>query len=141
MFLDCYSENDPCSFPLSSRLIQEKTKLGRNARMLAVQSFERNKADQVRLFEFVRKKKNLFFLSFIKTLNAGLWYRALMQVILVEVYGLTSGLEDIKLGKLNRKPLTFEEYVWKALEKLKLDKTKVYPSLASECECFFFMFD
>jgi hypothetical protein len=61
MFLDCFSENDPCTFPLSSRLIQEKTKLGRNARMLAVQSFERNKADQVRLFEFVRKKKDSFF--------------------------------------------------------------------------------
>ncbi|CAF4350280.1 unnamed protein product, partial [Adineta steineri] len=58
------------------------------------------------------------------TLNAGLWYRALMQVILVEVYQLASALEDIKLGKINRKPLTFEEYVWKALGKLKLDKTK-----------------
>lgn len=45
--LDFCSENDPCSFPLSHRLIQEKAKLGRNARMLAVQSFERNKADQV----------------------------------------------------------------------------------------------
>ncbi len=70
--------------------------------MLAVQSFERNKVDQ--------------------TLNAGLWYRALLQIILVEIYELKN---DIKLGKLMRKPLTFEEYVWKALEKLKLDKTKV----------------
>lgn len=52
IFLDCYNENDPCSFPLSRRLIQEKTKLGRNARMLAVQSFERNKADQVRFVKF-----------------------------------------------------------------------------------------
>jgi hypothetical protein len=42
-------EDDPCSFPLSQRLIHEKCKLGRNARMLAVQSFERNKVDQVRL--------------------------------------------------------------------------------------------
>ena len=58
-------------------------------------------------------------------MNAGLWYRSLMQVILMEVYGLTTGLEDIKLGKINRRPLTFEGYVWKALEKLKLDKTKV----------------
>ncbi|CAF1004027.1 unnamed protein product [Adineta ricciae] len=99
------SENDPCSFPLSHQLIKEKTKLGRNARMLAVQSFERNKEDE--------------------TLNAGLWYRSLMQVILMEVYGLTTGLEDIKLGKINRRPLTFEGYVWKALEKLKLDKTKI----------------
>lgn len=41
-------ENDPCSFPLSRKLIQNQTKLGRNARMLAVQSYERNKADQVR---------------------------------------------------------------------------------------------
>jgi hypothetical protein len=48
-----------------------------------------------------------------------------MQILLVEVYELTTGLEDIKLGKLTKKALTFEEYVWKALEKLKLDKTKV----------------
>ena len=48
-----------------------------------------------------------------------------MQVLLVEVYGINTGLEDIKLGKLTKKSLTFEEYVWKALEKLKLDKTKV----------------
>ncbi|CAF4557920.1 unnamed protein product, partial [Rotaria magnacalcarata] len=58
--------------------------------MLAVQSFERNKADQ--------------------TLNAGLWYRALMQVLLVEIYGLATGLQDIKLGKLTKKSMTFEEY-------------------------------
>ncbi|CAF1176836.1 unnamed protein product [Adineta steineri] len=111
-FTKLSSENDPCSFPLSYRLIQEKTKLGRNARMLAVQSFERNKADQ--------------------TLNAGLWYRALMQVILVEVYQLASALEDIKLGKINRKPLTFEEYVWKALGKLKLDKTKITSDIIND---------
>ncbi|CAF2043682.1 unnamed protein product [Rotaria magnacalcarata] len=104
-FTNYYSENDPCSFPLSHRLIQEKAKLGRNARMLAVQSFERNKADQ--------------------TLNAGLWYRALMQVLLVEIYGLATGLQDIKLGKLTKKSMTFEEYVWKAVDKLKLDKTKI----------------
>ncbi len=48
-----------------------------------------------------------------------------MQVILVEIYELKTSLEDIKLGKLMKKSLTFEEYVWKALEKLKLDKTKV----------------
>jgi len=48
-----------------------------------------------------------------------------MQVILIEIYELKSNLEDIKLGKLMRKSLTFEEYVWKALEKLKLDKTKI----------------
>ncbi|CAF1503057.1 unnamed protein product [Rotaria sp. Silwood1] len=105
-------ETDPCSFPLSHRLIQEKTKLGRNARMLAVQSFERNKADH--------------------TLNAGLWYRALMQVILIEVYGLTTDLQDIKLGKLTKKSLTFEEYVWKALDKLKLDKTKITSSMIND---------
>jgi hypothetical protein len=54
-FTSMCSKNDPCSFPLSHRLIQEKTKLGRNARMLAVQSFERNKADQVIYTFFVRK--------------------------------------------------------------------------------------
>jgi hypothetical protein len=48
-----------------------------------------------------------------------------MQVILIEIYELKSNLEDIKLGKLMKKSLTFEEYVWKALEKLKLDKTKI----------------
>jgi hypothetical protein len=48
-----------------------------------------------------------------------------MQVILVEIYELKAGLEDIKLGKIAKKSLTFEAYVWKALEKLKLDKTKV----------------
>lgn len=41
------SEDDPASFPLSRRLMDEKMKLGRNARMLAVQSLERNRADQV----------------------------------------------------------------------------------------------
>jgi hypothetical protein len=46
-------------------------------------------------------------------------------VILVEIYQSTISLEDIKLGKLMKKSLTFEEYVWKALEKLKLDRTKV----------------
>jgi hypothetical protein len=48
-----------------------------------------------------------------------------MQVILIEVYQLTTGLEDIKLGKITKKSFTFEDYVWRALEKLKLDKTKV----------------
>ncbi|CAF5206813.1 unnamed protein product [Rotaria magnacalcarata] len=72
--------------------------------MLAAQSFERNKADQ--------------------TLNAGLWYRALMQV-LVKIYELTTGLQDIKLGKFIKESMTFEEYARKALGKLKLDKTKV----------------
>ncbi|CAF3728964.1 unnamed protein product [Rotaria socialis] len=104
-FTNYCAENDPCSFPLSHRLIEEKTKLGENARMLAVQSFERNKADQ--------------------TLNAGLWYRALMQVLLVEVYGLITGLQDIELGKLTKKFVIFEEYVWKAVDELKSDKTKV----------------
>ena len=80
--------------------------------MLAVQSFERNKADQ--------------------TLNAGLWFRALLQVILVEIYQLKNDLEDIKLGKLMRKPLTFEEYVWKALGKLKLDKTKITSDMIND---------
>jgi len=47
-FTNQCSENNPCSFPLSHRLIKDQTKLGRNARMLAVQSFERNQADQVR---------------------------------------------------------------------------------------------
>ncbi|CAF4240284.1 unnamed protein product, partial [Rotaria sordida] len=47
-----------------------------------------------------------------------------MQLILIEIYELTTGLQDIKLGKLTKKSLTFEEYVWKALYKLKLDKTK-----------------
>ncbi|UJR08093.1 hypothetical protein I4U23_012370 [Adineta vaga] len=111
-FTNRCNENDPCSFPLSRRLIAERIKLGRNARMLAVQSFERNKADQ--------------------TLNAGLWYRALMQVILVEIYDLKSGLDDIKLGKLNRRPLTFEEYVWKAVDKLKLDKTKITANIIDD---------
>ncbi len=46
-------------------------------------------------------------------------------MILVEIYQSTISLEDIKLGKLMKKSLTFEEYVWKALEKLKLDRTKV----------------
>jgi hypothetical protein len=36
-------------------LIKEKTKLGRNARMLAVQSLERNQADQVRDWELKKK--------------------------------------------------------------------------------------
>ena len=48
-----------------------------------------------------------------------------MQVLLVEVFGLTDALDDIKLGKLAKKSRTFEEYVWKAVDKLKLDKTKV----------------
>ena len=46
-FTNQCAEDDPCSFPLSRRLIEEKCKLGRNARMLAVQSYERNKADEV----------------------------------------------------------------------------------------------
>ncbi|CAF1260953.1 unnamed protein product [Rotaria sordida] len=78
------NENDPCSFTLSHRLIRKKqTKLDRNARMLAVHPFETNKADQA--------------------LNSGVWYRALMQVLLVEVDGLTTGLQDIKLGKLTKR--------------------------------------
>ncbi|CAF1210187.1 unnamed protein product [Rotaria sordida] len=93
------NENDPCSFTLSHRLIRKKqTKLDRNARMLAVHPFETNKADQA--------------------LNSGVWYRALMQVLLVEVDGLTTGLQDIKLEKLTKRYLIFEEYVWKALDKL-----------------------
>jgi hypothetical protein len=44
---DRFDEHDSCSFPLSRRLIDERTQLGRNARMLAVQSFERNQADEV----------------------------------------------------------------------------------------------
>jgi hypothetical protein len=48
-----------------------------------------------------------------------------MQVILVEVYGWNTQLEEIKLGKLTKKTFTFEDYVWKALDKLHLDKSKV----------------
>lgn len=55
-----------------------------------------------------------------------------MQMILIEIYEFKSGLDDIKLGKLMKKPLTFEEYIWKALDKLKLDKSKV--------TFFFFLF-
>ncbi|CAF3958193.1 unnamed protein product, partial [Rotaria sordida] len=93
------NKNDPCSFTLSHRLIHKKqTKLDRNARMLPVHPFETNKADQ--------------------TLNAGVWYRVLMQVLLVEVDRLTTSLQHIKLRKLTKKSLTYEEYVWKALDKL-----------------------
>ncbi|CAF1261013.1 unnamed protein product [Rotaria sordida] len=66
--------------------------------MLPVHPFETNKADQ--------------------TLNAGVWYRVLMQVLLVEVDRLTTSLQHIKLRKLTKKSLTYEEYVWKALDKL-----------------------
>jgi hypothetical protein len=40
-------------------LIKDKTKLGRNARMLAVQSLERNQADQVRDLEL--KEQDFIF--------------------------------------------------------------------------------
>ena len=48
-----------------------------------------------------------------------------MQVILLEVYAIHATPEEIKLGKLTKKSPSFEEYVGKAVDKLKLDKSKV----------------
>lgn len=62
-FTGLYHENDPCSFPLSQILIQNRIKLGRNARMLAVQSLERNQADQVRIIGENRLIMKSFFLN------------------------------------------------------------------------------
>ena len=59
-----------------------------------------------------------------------------MQVLLIDVFELTDALDDIKLGKLAKKSLTFEEYVWKAVDKLKLDKTKVIVRSLERCRAY-----
>ncbi|CAF0959716.1 unnamed protein product [Didymodactylos carnosus] len=44
-----YSDNDERSFPLCQKLIDNQFKLGRNARMLASQSIERNRNNKIRM--------------------------------------------------------------------------------------------
>lgn len=81
--------NQDYGFPLSDYLQRKQVKLGRNARMLAVQSVERTKA--------------------AKTLpNISLFYRALLEVLVCE---LNPALKDtVQVGKV-KKFNNFEEYV------------------------------
>jgi len=82
--------------------------------MLAVQSFERNRIDE--------------------TKNDGLWYRAVFQVMLIEIFQLEKRVE---LGKMKRKPKDFNEYVERAVKKLELDSTKVTKEVIDEYETRF----
>lgn len=81
--------NQEAGFPLSSYMQKNHVKLGRNARMLAVQSVERTKANK-------------------ELPNISLHFRSLLEVLVCETH---PELKDaVQVGKL-RKFNNFEEYV------------------------------
>lgn len=89
-----------CGFPLSDYLVQKKIKLGKNARMLALQAMERLSCTSSHATE-------------------ALYWRALLQKILLDKGLLSSNMEF--LGKLGKKSKSFNEYCINAQRKMKLD--------------------
>ncbi|XP_061400017.1 probable methyltransferase-like protein 25 [Musca vetustissima] len=81
--------NPETGFPLSSYLQEKRTALGRNARMLAVQSTDRTKASK-------------------ELPNISLLYRALFEILVCEA--MPEMKDAIQVGKL-RKFNNFQEYV------------------------------
>lgn len=89
-------EEDEPGFPMSNFLRDKKYKLGRNARMLAAQCFER-----------VIESKNMPDVS--------LFYRALFEKLLREKWCVDDPAKVVKLGRIKFKD--FEDYLRKGCKK------------------------
>ncbi|XP_007431353.1 methyltransferase-like protein 25 isoform X3 [Python bivittatus] len=98
-------------FPLSRYLKEEGWFCGRNARMAACLALERVAVGQVLPTE-------------------SLFYRAVLQVIVEECYGIKRS--DRNIGKVYSKSSSFLDYVRTSLKKLELDESKISDSLALE---------
>nr|XP_033807715.1 methyltransferase-like protein 25 [Geotrypetes seraphini] len=94
-------------FPMCQYLREEAWCCGRNARMSACLALERVAVSQG------LPTKSLF-------------YRAVLQVIIKECYGVTRS--DGRVGKVFSKSSTFLDYVRKSLKKLGLDESKLSDS-------------
>lgn len=91
-------------FPMSQFLTERKVRLGRTARLLAAQPIER-------------------LVSQCELPSLSLFYRALLQVIIRDKYGLDE--VDQYIGRLFSQISDFPEYVTKGLEKLKLNPKEI----------------
>ncbi|XP_003221187.2 probable methyltransferase-like protein 25 [Anolis carolinensis] len=98
-------------FPLCQYLKEEGWFCGRNARMAACLALERVAVGQMLPTE-------------------SLFYRAVLQVIVVEEYGVKRS--DRNIGKVYSKTSSFLDYVRKSLKKLELDESKISDSRVME---------
>ncbi|XP_019398682.1 PREDICTED: methyltransferase-like protein 25 [Crocodylus porosus] len=99
---DCTVET--WGFPMCQYLKEEHWCCGRNARMSACLALERVAVGQMLPTE-------------------SLFYRAVLQVIIEECYGVTKS--DHHVGKIFSKSSSFLDYVRKSLKKLELDESKL----------------
>ncbi|XP_052630248.1 probable methyltransferase-like protein 25 isoform X4 [Harpia harpyja] len=95
-------------FPMCQYLKDEGWCCGRNARMSACLALERVAVGQMLPTE-------------------SLFYRAVLQVIIEEIYGVTKS--DRHVGKIFSKSSSFIDYVRKSLKKLELDDSKELATL------------
>ncbi|XP_077195060.1 putative methyltransferase-like protein 25 isoform X2 [Paroedura picta] len=98
-------------FPMCQYLKEDVCFCGRNARMAACLALERVAVGQVLPTE-------------------SLFYRAVLQVIIEEFYGINRS--DRNIGKVFSKSSSFLDYVRKSLKKLELDESKISDSLIME---------
>ncbi|XP_015266938.1 PREDICTED: methyltransferase-like protein 25, partial [Gekko japonicus] len=98
-------------FPMCQYLKENASFCGRNARMAACLALERVAVGQVLPTE-------------------SLFYRAVLQVIIEEFYGVNRS--DRNIGKVFSKSSSFLDYVRKSLKKLELDESKISDSLIME---------
>ncbi|XP_060101125.1 probable methyltransferase-like protein 25 [Heteronotia binoei] len=98
-------------FPMCQYLKEDACFCGRNARMAACLALERVAVGQVLPTE-------------------SLFYRAVLQVIIEEFYGVNRS--DRNIGKVFSKSSSFLDYVRKSLKKLELDELKISDSLIME---------
>nr|XP_056702724.1 probable methyltransferase-like protein 25 [Euleptes europaea] len=98
-------------FPMCQYLKEETCFCGRNARMAACLALERVAVGQVLPTE-------------------SLFYRAVLQVIIEEFYGVNRS--DRNIGKVFSKSSSFLDYVRKSLKKLELDESKISDCLIME---------
>ncbi|NXI56982.1 MET25 protein, partial [Chloroceryle aenea] len=94
-------------FPMCQYLKDKGWCCGRNARMSACLALERVAVGQMLPTE-------------------SLFYRAVLQVIIEEIYGVTKS--DRHVGKIFSKSSSFIDYVRKSLKKLELDDSKISDS-------------
>ncbi|XP_068792589.1 probable methyltransferase-like protein 25 isoform X2 [Struthio camelus] len=104
-----YENQEDCTeevwgFPMCQYLKDEGWCCGRNARMSACLALERVAVGQMLPTE-------------------SLFYRAVLQVIIEEIYGVTKS--DRHVGKMFSKSASFLDYVRKSLKKLELDDSKL----------------
>ncbi|XP_053109848.1 probable methyltransferase-like protein 25 isoform X2 [Hemicordylus capensis] len=98
-------------FPMCQYLKEESWFCGRNARMAACLALERVAVGQMLPTE-------------------SLFYRAVLQVIVEEFYGVKRS--DRNIGKVYSKSSSFLDYVRKSLKKLELDESEISDSLIME---------